>query len=144
MPPQLRPIDVEALLNDVIHQALLVDRDDVTVTPERPFTDTWSDALPPLVRLTANGGRGPYAVVLHDPAFVGEVWAESSVGAFDLAADVVGYIGALSGAYTVPGRTGRAVVYSAEATLPRWLPDPLTQIPRYIFTGTLTARLQGA
>ncbi|GAB3622582.1 hypothetical protein GCM10027418_06640 [Mariniluteicoccus endophyticus] len=142
MPPQLIPLDVEATINAILHQLLTADHPDVTVTPDRPFAENWSEPTLPIVRLTATGGAEPHAVVLHTPTIAGEVWAEDPSLASLLARETVAHINALSGTYEAPH--GPALIYSASATLPRWLPDPLTQFPRYVFTGQLTARLAGA
>lgn len=143
MPPHMIPVDVEAVLNAIVHEKLAADHGDaVTVSPERPFTENWAEPTLPLVRLTATGGAAPWAIVLHGPTFAGEVWAEDSVTASRLARETIGHICSLNGTYDVP--SGPVRIYEATATMPRWLPDPLTQFPRYAFTGQLTARMAGA
>jgi hypothetical protein len=74
-------------------------------------------------------------VVLEDPVLDVEVLAADKASASDLARLVSAYMKALTGKQ-VPG----ALVYEVERQGLTWLPDDVTDLPRYVLTYRLRVR----
>lgn len=120
--------DAEALTIDFLAGRL----PDVRVTSEWP--EDLAERLP-LVAVSRLDGRTELRFVLQDATLDVDVLATTKAAAQDLAQLVLAHLLTMPSAST-PGAT----VYSVTDDALVWVPDPVTEIPRYVLTCTVRYR----
>lgn len=120
--------DAEALVLDFLAGRL----PDVRVTSEWP--EDLAERLP-LVAVSRLDGRTELRFVLQDATLDVDVLASTKSAAQDLAQLTLAHLLTMPSA-SIPGAT----VYSVTDDALVWVPDPVTEIPRYVLTCTVRYR----